>query len=176
MTLDDIKENIILLLDAIKKFTKESPVIVVLLGAGSQEIKKREEIAEKLEENNIIALIPEKDFPSDVSPSLLEEYVISKADVDLIFINVESWGTVTEFAQFHDKKFIAPKLRVLVPYKYHPIYGNLESYLTDLYLTHLTIYGHVYAYDNEKKTFPSEDKIILMISKRYQELKALGKI
>ncbi len=42
--------------------TKESSVIVVLLGAGSQEIKKREEIAEKLEENNIIALIPEKDF------------------------------------------------------------------------------------------------------------------
>ncbi len=102
---------------------------------------------------------------------------MERADVDLIFINVESWGSATEFAQFHDKKLIAPKLRVLVPYKHHPLYGTSKSYLTDLYLTHLAIYGHVYAYDDERESiFPTSEKIIVTLSLRYRRLKALGKI
>lgn len=64
-------------------------IIVVLLGAGEKEVQKREKIARKLEENGVIALIPEYDFPSDdVGPSLIEEAVLKEADVDLIFINL----------------------------------------------------------------------------------------
>ena len=91
--------------------------------------------------------------------------------MDLIFINVESWGSATEFGQFHDKKDIAPKLRVLTPYEYHPMYGSSTSYLTDLYLTHVVKYGHVYACDDSSRsTFPTSEKIVITMATRYRRL------
>jgi hypothetical protein len=156
---------------------KETRLKVVLLGAGEKEIDKRRKIAKKLEDNWIIALIPEEDFAPDVVPSLTEEFIFKKADVDLIFLNVESWGSVTEFAQFHDDVIVAPKLRILTFYKFHPLYGSSKSYLTDLYLTHIAKYGHVCAYDDEKEgSFPSSERIIMLLSLRYKFLRALGKV
>ena len=157
-------------LSELERRVKESCIIVALLGTGGKGIVERREIGQKLEADGIIALIPEDDFP-EFSPSLIEEVILKRADTDLIFINVESWGTVAEFVQFHDKKDIAPKLRVLVYHAYHPLYGSSKSYLTDVYLTHLAVYGHVYAHGNEKCGFPTSERIITILANRYKELK-----
>lgn len=138
---------------------KETCIIVVLLGAGGKGLERRRKLDEILEKDGILTLVPEDDFAPDAAPSLTEEAVLEKADVDLIFINVESWGSATEFGQFHDKRSIAQKLRVLTFYEYHPIYGASTSYLTDLYLIHMVKYGHVYAYDdNGRSVFPTSEK------------------
>jgi len=157
---------------------KETNIVVALLGAGERGIEKRKKIAKKLEENGVSALIPEIDFRSEVAPSLIEEALFKKADVDLIFVDVESWGSATEFAQFYENAIIAPKLRVLTYYEHHPIYGSSKSYLTDLYLSFIAKHGHVYAYRKEKEKikFPTSQKIILTLSIRYKQLKALGKV
>ncbi|MEM0313264.1 MAG: hypothetical protein QXQ41_01780 [Candidatus Bathyarchaeia archaeon] len=177
MSISDIKSWIRNEKNRIESLLKETRIIVVLLGAGGKGITKRREIAKKLEDNGIIALIPEDDFPPDVSPSLIEEAVFKESDVHLIFINVESWGSATEFAQFHDNPIVAPKLRILTYYKYHPIYGSSKSYLTDLYLSHTAKYGHVYAYDDKQESsFPNSEAVILILSLRYKLLKALGKV
>jgi len=160
-----------------ESLVREACIIVILLGAGGKEIVKRRNIAKKLRDNGIIALIPEDDFAPDVAPSLTEEFIFKHSDVDLVFLNVESWGSATEFAQFHDDIRIAPKLRVLTFHKHHPLYGNSKSYLSDLYLTHIAKYGHVYAYDDKgESTFPTSEKIVLTISIRYKLLRALGKV
>jgi hypothetical protein len=99
----------------------------------------------------MIVLIPEDDFPREVAPSLVEEAMLSKGDVELVFINVESWGTVTESTQFHRNRRIAPELMVLVGHEHHLLYGSSASYLTDVYLTHLAVFGHVYAIDDSRK-------------------------
>ncbi|MEM2827145.1 MAG: hypothetical protein QXH61_00850 [Candidatus Nezhaarchaeales archaeon] len=148
------------------------------MGAGGEGLEKRRKLDRMLEEQGILSLIPEDDFVSDdVAPSLIEEAVLERADVDLIFVDTTSWGSVTEFVQFHDKRNIAPKLRVLTPYEYHPIYGNSTGYLTDVYLNHVVKYGHVYAYDDEgKSVFPTSERIVITITMRYRKLVALGKI
>ncbi|HIE14506.1 TPA: hypothetical protein EYP70_04470 [Candidatus Bathyarchaeota archaeon] len=148
---------------------KETCIIVVLLGAGGQGLERRRNLDEKLEKEGILCLVPEDDFAPDVAPSLTEEAVLEEADVDLIFVNVESWGSVTEFVKFHDKKNVAQKLRVLTFYEYHPMYGTSASYLTDVYLTHMVKYGHVYAYDdNRRSNFPTSEKIIITIATRHR--------
>ncbi|MGC9346029.1 MAG: hypothetical protein ACP5ER_04475 [Candidatus Bathyarchaeales archaeon] len=174
---EDIRDGILEGRKRLEEHVRDTCIIVVLLGAGGRGIERRREIARKLEENWILVLIPEDDFAPDVAPSLTEEAILERADVDLIFVNVESWGSVVEFVQFHNKELIAPKLRVLTLYKYHPLYASSKSYLTDLYLTHLAKYGHVYAYDDGKgRVFPTSEKIIVTLSLRYKQLKALGKI
>ena len=161
----------------LERHVKETCIIVALLGAGGYGLERRRNIDKKLEKEGILSLIPEDDFAPDVAPSSTEEAVLERADVDLIFINVESWGSATEFGQFHDKNNIAPKLRVLTPHEYHPMYGSSTSYLTDLYLTHMVKHGHVYAYDDSSRsTFPTSEKIVMTIATRYRRLVALGKI
>jgi len=172
------------LIDKIRKRKREleekektTSIIIFLLGAGGRGLEKRKEICNKLERIGIICLIPEIDLPLDVPPSLAEESVFRKSDVDLIFINVESWGSAAEFIQFHLERSIAPKLRILTLWKYHPIYGKSSSYLTDFYLNHEALYGHVYAYkENEQDPFPTVEEIIIKLSLRYLWLKAIGKI
>jgi hypothetical protein len=94
--------------------------------------------ARQLEDIGIGALIPEDDLPRGLAPSLLERHILSKVDVDLIFLNVQSWGSATEFAQFGGDPTLARKLRILVGRKHHPIYGTVSSsgYLSDAYMTH----------------------------------------
>ncbi|MEM2930799.1 MAG: hypothetical protein QW797_08090 [Thermoproteota archaeon] len=38
-------------------------------------------------------------------------------------------------------------------HEHHPLYGNSASYLTDVYLTHLAVFGHVYAVGDSRETF-----------------------
>lgn len=174
---EEVRESIRQKRRELEQRVKETCIIAVLLGAGGKGLDKRRNIEEKLEKEGVLALIPEDDFASDVAPSITEKAVLEKSDVDIIFINVESWGSVTEFGQYHDKERVAPKLRVLVHYKYHPLYGTSTSYLTDLYLTHIVKYGHVYACDDSKTTtFPTSEKIIIKFAARHKMLLALGKI
>jgi len=161
-------------LSELERKLNERYMVVALLGAGGKRIDERRKIGRRLESDGIVALIPEDDFP-EFAPSLIEEVIFEKADIDLVFINIESWGTVAEFAQFHDKKEIAAKLRVLVQHSYHPLYGASTSYLTDLYLTHLAKYGHVYACGGRGR-FPTPERVIRILAKRFRELKFLGKI
>ena len=161
--------------DTLEEKVKDTSIIVVLLGASGKGLRKRRKIRARLEEEGVIAIIPEDDFPAKEAPSVAEEAIFAEEDVDLVYVNVESWGSATEFAQFHEKKTTAHKLRVLTRREYHPLYGDSQSYLTDLYLSHLAVYGHVYAYSEEGCFLPPEE-IILKLSRRYKKLKALGKI
>ena len=121
-----------------------------------------------------------------MAASLSERDMLSQADLDLAFINVQSWGSAAEFAEFQSESDIAPKLRILVERKYHPLYGTSDGsgYLTDSYLTHDAVFGHVYMYrlqwrkdgkeeEDSPEWIPSTDEIILKISDRYRQWKAL---
>ncbi|MEM3465693.1 MAG: hypothetical protein QW566_04390 [Candidatus Jordarchaeales archaeon] len=160
---------------SIEKKTGETSIIIVLLGAGGRGLRQRRALRNRLASMGMVALIPEDDFPREVAPSLVEEAVLSKGDVELVFINVESWGTATEFAQFHGSRRIAGKLRVLVEHEHHPLYGSSASYLTDVYLTHLAVFGHVYAVDDSRRTvFPTVREVVVKLAERYRVCKAPG--
>ena len=93
--------------------------------------------------------------------------------MDLVFLSIESWGAATEFGQFASNPRIAPKLRVLVRPEYHPVHSPSNSYLTDLYLTHLVRYGHVYPVDGGRQApVPSAKALIPMLAERHREIKA----
>jgi hypothetical protein len=156
---------------------KETTIIVVLLGAGGKGVDERRVVKGKLEAEGIIALVPEDDFGQDYAPSLAGESVLEKADIDLIFVNVESWGSVTEFSQFRENQNTCCKLRVMVEHQYHPLYGHDAGLLTDTYLTHLAKHGHVYAYDRKGgSVFPTSERIVTLLARRYRELRATGKV
>ena len=152
---------------------------VALLGAGGEGLKERREIAAKLGEKGIVALVPEDDLSADVAASLAEHDMLSSTDIDLAFVNVQSWGSAAEFAEFRADSNIAPKLRILVVRKYHPLYGSSgdAGYLTDSYMTHEAVFGHVYMYklpgEDSIEWIPRIDEIVLKISERYRQWKAL---
>lgn len=146
---------------------------VVLLGRRGNGLEERRQIARALEQRGMNALVPEDDLPCDVGPSVAEEEMILHGDADLVFLNVDSWGTATEFGQFHDREPVARKLRVLVPAPYHPLYGDRGGYLTDLYLTHLAVFGHVYAVGAaEGLPALSAPRLVCMLATRYAEVKS----
>lgn len=147
---------------------------VVLLGKSGSGLQERRHIARTLAQSGMNALIPEDDLPMEASPSLAEEEMLVHGDADLIFLNVDSWGTATEFGQLEDKEQVARKLRILVPMAYHPLYGDRGGYLTDVYLTHLAVFGHVYA-TRLPGTDPaaSSEAIVVRLATRYGEVKAV---
>jgi len=159
----------------VEKKIRETSIIIVLLGAGGRGLRQRRVLKSRLASMGMVALIPEDDFPGEVAPSLVEEALLSKGDVELVFINVESWGTATEFTQFHGNRRIAPKLRVLVEHVHHPLYGGSASYLTDVYMTHLAVFGHVYAVGGSRgNVFPTVREVVVKLAERYRVCKALG--
>ena len=153
--------------------------LVALLGAGGQGLEDRRAIARKLEDIGIGALVPEDDLPRGLAPSLLERRILSKADVELVFLNVQSWGSVAEFAQFGSDPALARKLRILVERKHHPIYGagSSSGYLSDAYLTHEAVFGHVYMFRheiNDPDWLPTTAEIVLRIAERYRQWKVIS--
>jgi hypothetical protein len=154
----------------------EVSLIVALLGAGGKGLDLRRKIKKKLKQEGIIGIVPEDDFTPDVAQDLIERSMLRKSDVKLVFINVESWGSATEFGQFQTDEKIAPKLRVLVDYRHHPLHGGSRSYLSSAYLTHAAVYGHVYPYkESGGYPFLTVDEVVLKLAKRYKEWKVLGK-
>jgi hypothetical protein len=149
-------------------------VIVVLMGSGGQGLRQRRRLRDALSREGVIALIPEDDFPQDIAPSIAERIALSRAEIDLVFLNLQSWGTATEFGQFHEHRRIARKLRVLVDWHHHPLHSNSRSYLSDLYLTHLAAYGHVYPITSDRGSpFPSVKKTVVKLAVRYGQWRAL---
>ena len=152
---------------------KRSGLILILLGSSERGLDERRQVAEVLRGRGIVALVPEDDFPKEIGPSVIEDDVLERGDVDLVFLSIESWGAATEFGQFASNPRIAPKLRVLVRPEYHPVHSPSNSYLTDLYLTHLVRYGHVYPVDGGRQApVPSAKALIPMLAERHREIKA----
>ncbi len=150
-----------------------SALVVVLLGSAGNGLEERRDLARTLNGRGMVALVPEDDFPRDVGPSVMERAVLSTADVDLVFVNVRSWGTATEFGQFHSLPRIARKLRILVDPDHHPIHGPTDGYLRDLYLTHLTAYGHVYAVNAGRMIpTPSAASVVRLLTERHRQIKS----
>jgi len=144
------------------------------MGSSGQGLRQRRRIREALHREEVAALIPEDDFPQDISPSIMEGMVFAREDIDLIFLNVQSWGTATEFGQFHEQEQITRKLRILVDCHHHPLCSNSSGYLSDLYLTHLTAHGHVYPIgSNRGSPCPSAKKTIVRVAVRYRQWRAL---
>jgi len=114
----------------------------------------------------------------DLAPSILERKILSEEDLDIAFVNVESWGSAAEFSEFRNDKQIAPKLRVLVERDHHPLYGSSKGYLTDAYLTHDAVFGHVYMYKNteagQNDRIPTPRELVVMLAERYRQWKAFG--
>ena len=152
---------------------KRSGLVVILLGSSGRGLDERREVAHVLARRGIVALVPKDDFPVETGPSVLEVDVLERSDVDLVFLSIESWGAATEFGQFSSDPRIAPKLRVLVRPEYHPVHSPPGSYLTDLYLTHLVRYGHVYPVDGGRQaSVPSAKALISMLVERHREIQA----
>lgn len=163
-----------LLQNRVRRKARETSITVVPLGASGKGLRQRRRLRKELTASGMIALIPEDDFPKEIAPSLVETAMLSKGDVDLVFVNVKSWGSATEFAQFHENSIIAPKLRVVVNNAYHPLYGSSKSYLTDLYLTHMAVFGHIYAVDEARTgPFPSSHEAITILAERYGQWRAI---
>ncbi len=145
---------------------------VVLLGKGGSGLEERRGIARILERAGMNVVIPEDDLPPEMSPSLAEEQMLVHGDMDLVFLNVDSWGSATEFGQMQDREPVARKLRILVSAAYHPLYGDRGGYLTDLYLTHLAVFGHVYSVGRggESSGTPVQD-VVVPLASRFSEMK-----
>ncbi len=159
----------------LERRVRRTNVVVALLGAGGHGLSARRRLAKTLRGLRIAALVPEDDFPRSVGPSLAEEAVLSDAGTHLVFIHVESWGSALEFGQLRALPRVAPKLRILVSPAYHPVYGARTSYLTDAYLTHLALHGHVYAVgDSGRVRIPTPEDLVVLLSERFRQAKALG--
>jgi len=159
----------------LEKRVRGAHLVVALLGAGGRGLYARRAVARALRRLRIIALIPEDDFPRNIGPSIAEEIVFSDDDTDLVFLYIESWGSATEFGQFRLDPRVAPKLRILVPSAFHPIHGSRRSYLTDAYLTHLAVHGHVYAVgDSHRLRVPTPGSLIITLAERYRQTRALA--
>src|SRR5437867_1872393 len=113
---------------------RQTVIVIALLGSESKGLAERRGLASTLAPKGVLAFIPEDHLPQEVSPALAEPALLSKGDLDLVFLNVESWGTATEFGQFSENPAIARKLRVMVKPEYHPFHGTSKSYLSDAYL------------------------------------------
>jgi len=133
-------------------------------------LQQRRRLAEILKTNDVTALVPEDDFPRGF-PSIVEIAYLRNVLFDLAFIFPESWGSATEFGQFLEDSIIAPKMVVLVPWRYHPIYGQRGGYLSDACLKHLAKFGHVYAYNERGQAFPRSSEIIVKLCRTRRALK-----
>lgn len=159
---------------AIEEKVKAVKLVVVLLGAGGKGLEERRSVAKELRRKGILSVIPEDILPPRVAHSLLEREMLSAEEVDLAFVNVQSWGSTAEFVEFHNDARIAPKLRVMVAREHHPLYGSSSGYLADTYLTHDAVYGHVYMQGEKAQGIPSSEEIVVKISERYRQWKAFN--
>jgi len=158
----------------IQEKIKKQKMIVALLGAGGQGLAERRAIASELRNVGFNVVVPEDALEPGLSPSLVERDLLSWPELDLAFVNVESWGSASEFVQFHGERSIAPKLRVIVGREHHPLYGSSTGYLADVYLTHDAVFGHVYMHGTGRDSMPSASEIIQKVAERFRQWKAIN--
>lgn len=116
-----------------------------------------------------IAIFPEE--LKFIYPAIDEKNLLKEKEVDMAMILPEGPGAISEFSDFSSDHEIAFKLRVFVPKKFHPLEHELEnmepSYLTNAYLIHLTLFGHVYAFENNSDLI----KKVILIIESYRRIK-----
>ena len=173
MTHRRVKDLVRELRERLEARERRTSLTVALLGAEGAGLQERRDIAKVLEGGGMNVLIPEDDLPGDVSPSLAEEEMLAHGDLDLVFLNVDSWGTATEFGQLYGRAPLARKLRVIVQAEYHPLYGTRRSYLSDLYLSHLAVFGHVYAVGMPGEVPASTvTQLVPLLARRFRAVRA----
>jgi hypothetical protein len=155
-------------------------LVVSLLGSSGNGLEDRRRIKERLtaQHPEITVLIPEDDIDSSINPVIAETVVLSGSEVDLVFIHVNSWGTSNEFGQFSQSIEIAPKLRVLVDHRYHPLHINDEGnrgYLSSSYLFFMARYGHVYPVKGTSELFPTPETVVSILSSITTQLRFFQK-
>ena len=184
-----------------EKLQKENDIKIFILGSGFPDIRKcleqscescgnekcvepkrRKKVRDALRCLNIISIFPEE--CSLLHPVIEQEFIFENEDVDqIIILSEDPRGSAHELGIYSKDKLIAPKLRVFVPTKYHPLedpfdthfnnpldYLSLlgdQSFMTNAYLTHLTKYGHVYAFKNENELL----RKIMLLSHCYKIIK-----
>jgi hypothetical protein len=132
----------------------------------------RQMIKQRLNEESCLATIIEED--EDVAyASMDEKLILRKADVDLVIVIPTSEGSISELSSFAEDYKIRPKLRVLVPYEYHPFYGLSESYVTSVYAELLAEYGHVYPFGIDSEVHPDPLDVVSTLVSVYKRRKLL---
>ena len=137
------------------------------------EPKRRKLIRKEIESRLEYQVFFPEEFDLEV-PSIDEKIIIIEEKIDLVIILPESIGSRYEFSNYSQDPKIAPLLRIFVPVEYHPLGVNREEQgiLSNGYLIHLTKYGHVYSYRDDKELI---EKILLLCEsfghlKHYEEL------
>jgi len=153
---------------------KKESLSVALLGAGGRGLDERRLLASELSRIGINTIIPEERLPPELSPALAERDLLSSSELDLVFVNIKSWGSAAEFSEFHGYREIAPKLRVMVDRAHHPLYGSASGYLADSYLTHDAVFGHVYMHGDKAEGIPTSREIVMTISERFRQWKSMA--
>jgi hypothetical protein len=150
------------------------------LGASGEGLDERRRIRDHvmLDHPETTVIIPEEHIDQSINPVLAEQAILSGSDVDLVFIHVNSWGTSNEFGQFSQSSEIAPKLRVLVDHKYHPMHIRDErnrSYLSSAYLLFMARFGHVYPVRGTSELFPTAETAVRILSDITRQLRFFQK-
>ena len=125
--------------------------------------KRRKIVRETLNEEGHIAMFPEQ--LELIYPSCDEHIIFQDPEIDLLIIFPESAGSIGEFSQFMGDIEIAPKMRVFIPKEFHPLYGNITSYVSDEYLRFIVNHGHVYFFEHDSELFTIIKKLTDMIRK-----------
>ena len=102
--------------------------------------------------------------------SMDEKLILRKADVIVV---PTSEGSISELSSFAEDYKIRPKLRVLVPYEYHPFYGLSESYVTSVYAELLADYGHVYPFGIDSEVHPDPLDVVSTLVSVYKRRRLL---
>src|SRR5438132_11679034 len=71
----------------------KSSLTVALLGAGGRGLDERRSLAAELSRIGLNAIVPEDRLPPELSPSIAERELLSSIELDLAFVNIESWGS-----------------------------------------------------------------------------------
>ena len=128
---------------------------------------QRNALKTALNENGCLATTFEEDLELEYA-SLQEQIILREPEVDIVFIFPDSRGSAAELLQFTRDPVIRPKVRVLVPHRYHPLYMESESYLTSVYRELMATHGHVYPYDPKNETHRTPEYIALMMMGAYR--------
>jgi len=128
---------------------------------------QRNALKTALNENGCLATTFEEDLELEYA-SLQEQIILREPEVDIVFIFPDSRGSAAELLQFTRDPVIRPKVRVLVPHRYHPLYMESESYLTSVYRELMATHGHVYPYDPKNETHRTPEYIALMMMRAYR--------
>jgi len=132
----------------------------------------RQRIKERLNGEGCIATTFEESAGITYA-SMDEKLVLLKDDVDLVFVIPTSEGSISELSSFAEDGRIRPKLRVLVPYMYHPFYGSSDSYVTSVYEELMAEYGHVYPFGLGSKVHPDPLDVVSTLASVYKRRRLL---